>query len=106
MKKQINPTIKAYLIRSAFYLLLLLAVCAIPFALAQRSFNGRGTPTGCTDYNTTTGTGTITPGDTDTGNHCDDCATAVSLPFPSSVYGQTYNSINVASNGSLDLVGT
>ena len=35
MKKQINPTIKAHLIRGAFYLLLLLAVCAIPFALAQ-----------------------------------------------------------------------
>ena len=34
MKKQINPTIKAHLIRSAFYLLLLVAVCAIPFALA------------------------------------------------------------------------
>ena len=27
MKKQINPTIKAHLIRGAFYLLLLLAVC-------------------------------------------------------------------------------
>ncbi len=37
MKKQINPTIKAHLIRSAFYLLLLLGVCAIPFALAQRN---------------------------------------------------------------------
>jgi hypothetical protein len=36
LKKQINPTIKAHLIRSAFYLLLLIAVCAIPFALAQR----------------------------------------------------------------------
>lgn len=36
MKKQINPTVKAHLIRSAFYLLLLVAVCAIPFALAQR----------------------------------------------------------------------
>ena len=35
MKKQINPTIKAHLIRSAFYVLLLLAVCVIPFALAQ-----------------------------------------------------------------------
>ena len=32
MKKQIKPTIKAYLIRSAFYVLLLLAVCVIPFA--------------------------------------------------------------------------
>src|SRR6266496_2166457 len=29
MKKQINPTIKAHLIRSAFYLLLLVAVCGI-----------------------------------------------------------------------------
>ena len=40
MKKQINPTIKAHLIRSAFYLLLLLAVCAIPFALAQSRSRG------------------------------------------------------------------
>ena len=37
MKKQINPTIKAHLIRSAFYVTLLLAVCVIPFALAQRN---------------------------------------------------------------------
>ena len=37
MKKQINPRIKAHLIRGAFYLLLLLAVCAIPFALAERN---------------------------------------------------------------------
>jgi N-acetylneuraminic acid mutarotase len=41
MKKQINPTIKAHLIRGAFYLLLLVAVCAIPFALAQRDATGR-----------------------------------------------------------------
>ena len=41
MKKQINPTIKAHLIRGVFYLLLLLAVCAIPFALAQRDTNKR-----------------------------------------------------------------
>lgn len=37
MKKQVHPTIKAYLIRSAFYILLLPAVCVIPFALAQRN---------------------------------------------------------------------
>src|SRR5881296_3525249 len=43
MKKS-NPTIKAQIVRSAFYLLLLLGICAIPFALAQRSFNGRTTP--------------------------------------------------------------
>ena len=37
MKSQIHRTIKAHLLRVAFYLLLLLAVCAIPFALAQRN---------------------------------------------------------------------
>ena len=36
MRKQSNTTIKAHLIRGALYLLLLLAVCAIPLALAQR----------------------------------------------------------------------
>src|SRR6266480_2160273 len=42
MKKS-NPTIKAQILRSAFYLLLLLSICAIPFALAKRSFDGRTT---------------------------------------------------------------
>ena len=41
MKKQTNPDIKAHLIRSAFYVLLLLAVCVIPFALAQRGAGKR-----------------------------------------------------------------
>ncbi len=44
MKKQINPTIKAHLIRGAFYLLLLVAVCAIPFALAQSRSRGTTNP--------------------------------------------------------------
>ena len=34
MKKS-NPTIKAQILRSAFYVLLLPGVCAIPLALAQ-----------------------------------------------------------------------
>ena len=37
MKKQINCDIEAHLLRGAFYLLLLLGVCMIPFALAQRT---------------------------------------------------------------------
>jgi hypothetical protein len=38
MKKQINPTIKAHLLRGAFYMLslMLMAVCVISFALGQR----------------------------------------------------------------------
>jgi len=39
MKKQNNSTIKAHLLRSALFLLPLLAVCMIPFALAQRQTN-------------------------------------------------------------------
>ena len=65
-----------------------------------------GTPGGCDDYTTTTSTGTITPGDTDSGNHCDDCTTTISLPFPASVYGQTFLTADVASNGTLNLVGS
>src|SRR5213594_680289 len=40
MKKQINPSIKAQILRSAFILLLLVAVTAIPFALAQSRSRG------------------------------------------------------------------
>src|SRR5438874_1227275 len=64
---------------------------------------GGGGP--CTDYITTAGTGTITPGDTDSGNHCDDCSTDIPAPFPIGVYGQTFNTVNVSSNGTLNLVG-
>jgi len=42
MKQQINPTIKAHLIRGGFYLLVLLAFCVIPFALAQSRSRGTG----------------------------------------------------------------
>jgi len=61
---------------------------------------------GCGNYTTSTSTGTITPGDTDSGNHCDDCTTTISLPFPASVYGQTFLTADVASNGTLNLVGS
>src|SRR4029077_10484698 len=37
MKKQSNPSARAHLVRGMFYLLLLLVVCVIPFALGQRS---------------------------------------------------------------------
>ena len=59
----------------------------------------------CDTYITTTGTGTITPGDTDTGNHCDDCYSSILLPFLVSVYGQTFATANATSNGALELIG-
>ena len=36
MKKQLNPSVKAHLLQGARYLILLVAVCVIPFALGQR----------------------------------------------------------------------
>ena len=45
MKKQINPNIQAHLAQSTFYLLLLLTVCALPFALGQRNATKPETPT-------------------------------------------------------------
>src|SRR4051794_31448390 len=53
-------------------------------------------------YTTTTQTGqAIIPGTTDTGNHCDDCTTQITLPFSVSIYGASYTSAWVSSNGSL-----
>ena len=129
MKKQINPTIKAHLIRSAFYMLLLIAVCVIPLALAQsrsrgtnkqrvakptiksntipaqKSFTSR--PTGvCSDYVTSTSTDTIVPGDTDTGNHCDDCTSSITFPFPVTLYGRSHTTANVSSNGNLQFLSS
>ena len=37
MKEPVSPAINAHLLRGAFYVLLLLAVCVIPFALGQRT---------------------------------------------------------------------
>jgi hypothetical protein len=54
----------------------------------------------CANYGYTTSSGnTIVPGTTNTGNACDDCATAVTLPFAWSFYGTSYNTIYVDSNG-------
>jgi hypothetical protein len=123
MKKQTNPSIKAHLIRSAFILLSLLTICAIPFALAQRKTTERsraasisqlpasqwpqssGGPAlvgGCVpSYTLALGGSTFVPGDTDIGNHCDNCGTAITLPFPVTLYDQTFTTATVGSNGYL-----
>jgi hypothetical protein len=63
------------------------------------------TPTPCSTYVTTTSSSAIMPGTTDIGNHCDDCATAITLPFPVDLYQQLFTSVNASSNGSLDFIG-
>jgi hypothetical protein len=44
------------------------------------------------------------PGTTDTGNHCDDCITNIALPFSFQLYGNSYSSVNLASNGTAQFV--
>ncbi len=57
------------------------------------------------DYTITTGSGIIVYGITDTGNHCDDCITAIALPFPVTFYDQTFFSVGISSNGNLQFTG-
>src|SRR5438128_2077955 len=56
----------------------------------------------CDPYQYTTDPmGNMPPGQVDTGNHCDDCTTPINLPFPVTLYGQTFNLANVSSNGNV-----
>ena len=57
------------------------------------------------NYDFTATTGTLSSGGTDVGNHCDDCTTAVTLPFPVTFFGTAYSSVNVSSNGSVQFGG-
>ena len=59
------------------------------------------TPTVCGggQYLITPATGTVVPGTTDIGNHCDDCSTLITLPFAYSLYDHRYTQARVTSNG-------
>ena len=52
-----------------------------------------------TPYTFTTSTGVIVPGTTDVGNHVDDGDTTITLPFPYTLYDQTFTTAHVGSNG-------
>ena len=67
-----------------------------------------GTPNMCTSspYTIAQTTGPITPGTADIGNHCDDCTTLITLPFPFKLYDQTFTQARVSSNGNLQFVGS
>src|SRR5262249_16751088 len=55
----------------------------------------------CGTYTFLTTPRTFVPGVTHIGNHCDDCSTVIALPFPVSLYGNTYVGAAAGSNGSL-----
>ncbi len=61
------------------------------------------TATTCsTNYTYTTTSGaTIVPGTLDIDNHGDNVITLITLPFPYTVYGQSFTTVNVSSNGNL-----
>lgn len=64
------------------------------------------TPTPIAQYAVTTSTGaSIVPGTVDIGNHCDDCTTPISLPFPFQFYDQVFTTADVNSNGLLQFMG-
>src|SRR5205814_2365742 len=56
-------------------------------------------------YVVSNSSGAIVPGTFDIGNHTDDAATAIALPFPVTLYGNTYTSAMAGSNGFLSLSG-
>ena len=63
------------------------------------------TPTPCVgQYVITQIAGTIVPGTTDIGNHCDDCVTTIALPFPYTLYDQAFTAVNLSSNGNAQFV--
>jgi hypothetical protein len=73
---------------------------------SNAAFTGNYTIAGCPPqdhYDIAQIGGSIVPGTTDIGNHCDDCTTTIALPFAYTLYDQTYNSITVSSNGNAQL---
>jgi len=77
-----------------------------PTSTATASPTPTATATCSPGYTTAVTTGTITPGGTDIGNHCDDCNTSIVLPFPVNVYGAPVSVATVGSNGDLQLTAS
>src|SRR5207244_1897933 len=50
--------------------------------------------------------GSIVPGTTDIGNHGDDTVVTIALPFPFTLYDQSFTSINLSSNGNAQFTTT
>ena len=68
--------------------------------MPRRVVNGPAGGAACW-YDFTVGTDTFVPGVDDLGLNCDDCGLPVTLPFPVTLYGQSFTSADVGSNGSL-----
>ena len=76
---------------------------------SNAAFTGMYTVEGCppsNHYDIAQIGGSIVPGTTDIGNHGDDAVTTVALPFPYTLYDQTFTSINLSSNGNAQFTTT
>ncbi len=81
--------------------LLASAVGALLWAIAPAVANA------AVQYQVQESSGTsIVPGTTDIGNHCDDCVTQISFPFPVTFYGNQYTTAWASSNGNLQFGST
>src|SRR6266436_1155641 len=76
---------------------------------SNAAFTGNYTVGGCPPsdhYNISQIGGSIVPGTVDIGNHGDDTVVTIALPFPYTLYDQTYNNINLSSNGNAQFTTT
>jgi len=78
-----------------------------PTPTASPTPTATATATPCVgDYTITQIGGSIVPGTTDIGNHGDDTVTTIALPFSYSLYGTTFTSVNLSSNGNAQFMTT
>ena len=78
-----------------------------PTPTASPTPTATATATPCVgDYTITQIGGSIVPGTTDIGNHGDDTVTTIALPFPYALYGTTFTSVNLSSNGNAQFMTT
>src|SRR6266498_4382894 len=73
------------------------------------AFTGNYTVEGCPSadhYDIAQIGGSIVPGTVDIGNHGDDTVTTVALPFSYTLYDQTFNAVNLSSNGNAQFTTT
>src|SRR5204863_9539360 len=66
---------------------------------------GQAPATPVCNYSVAQATATLVPGTTDIGNHCDDCATTINLPFSYQLYGTNFLTATVTDNGTLQFIG-
>ena len=78
-----------------------------PTPTASPTPTATATATPCVgDYTIAQIGGSIVPGTTDIGNHGDDTVTTIALPFPYALYGTTFTSVNLSSNGNAQFMTT